>query len=77
MKIREHILQRVTGHYLATEEFNGLSASQLIAEVGEADSTAAIEQLVNERPGGKKPKSARGSVYGIPGGAFESNRRKF
>jgi hypothetical protein len=37
-----------SSHYLSTEEFNGLSARQLIDEVGEAESTAAVEQLVSE-----------------------------
>jgi hypothetical protein len=29
------------------------------------------------RAAGKKPKPARRGVHAIPGGAFESNRRKF
>jgi hypothetical protein len=36
-EVRQCVLRRVTEHFLATEEFNGLSASLLIAEVGEAD----------------------------------------
>jgi hypothetical protein len=33
--------------------------------------------LTAARAAGKKPKPLRRSVHAIPGGAFESNRRKF
>jgi hypothetical protein len=47
--VRDLVLTRVTDHYLATEEFNGLPGRTLLAEIEQAECLATVEELVREQ----------------------------
>jgi hypothetical protein len=75
-EIPEYILGRITDHYLASEDFNGLPGRELLAAAAHADSSIPVavrastetERLASRRASGVVRDHASGSAFAtIPG----------